>query len=121
MSIQAPAAASGERLSQANPGSGSSTVRLAVIDDDSGFLHVLTRRLDAMGWQHRVHAGSIPPDEMVAMRVNAVVVDLTVLGPEVWEYLHGLCTALPGLGVVVCTGQSTVAQRVRGLRLGADD
>jgi DNA-binding response OmpR family regulator len=26
-----------------------------------------------------------------------------------------------GLGVVVCTGQSTVAQRVRGLRLGADD
>ena len=29
--------------------------------------------------------------------------------------------ALPGLGVVVCTGRSTVAQRVRGLRLGADD
>jgi DNA-binding response OmpR family regulator len=28
---------------------------------------------------------------------------------------------LPDLGVVVCTGQSTVAQRVRGLRLGADD
>jgi DNA-binding response OmpR family regulator len=25
------------------------------------------------------------------------------------------------MGVVVCTGQSTVAQRVRGLRLGADD
>jgi hypothetical protein len=25
---------------------------------------------------------------------------------------------VPGLGVVVCTGQSTVAQRVRGLRLG---
>ena len=28
---------------------------------------------------------------------------------------------MPGLGVVVCTGRSTVAQRVRGLRLGADD
>jgi len=27
----------------------------------------------------------------------------------------------PGLGVVVCTGRSSVAQRVRGLRLGADD
>ena len=26
-----------------------------------------------------------------------------------------------GLGVIVCTGQSSVAQRVRGLRLGADD
>ncbi len=28
---------------------------------------------------------------------------------------------LPGLGIVVCTQNSTVAQRVRGLRLGADD
>ncbi len=28
---------------------------------------------------------------------------------------------MPGLGVVVCTGRSTVAQRVRGLRMGADD
>src|SRR5207237_869063 len=30
-------------------------------------------------------------------------------------------SALPHLGVIVCTGQSSVAQRVRGLRLGADD
>ncbi len=28
---------------------------------------------------------------------------------------------LPDLGIVVCTGRSTVAQRVRGLRLGVDD
>ena len=28
---------------------------------------------------------------------------------------------LPDLGVIVCTGRSTVAQRVRGLRLGVDD
>jgi DNA-binding response OmpR family regulator len=28
---------------------------------------------------------------------------------------------MPGLGVIVCTGPSSVAQRVRGLRLGADD
>ena len=43
------------------------------------------------------------------------------LGPQAWGYLERLCSMLPGLGVVVCTGQSTVAQRVRGLRLGADD
>jgi DNA-binding response OmpR family regulator len=51
-------------------------VRLAIIDSDSGFLKVLTKRMDNGGWHH--------------------------------------C-------VLVCTGQSTVAQRVRGLRLGADD
>jgi DNA-binding response OmpR family regulator len=44
-----------------------------------------------------------------------------VLGPQAWTWLERLCEALPELGIVVCTGPSTVAQRVRGLRLGADD
>ena len=55
------------------------------------------------------------------MRLGAIVVDLAVIGPTWREWLERLCGALPELGVVVCTGSSTVAQRVRGLRLGADD
>src|SRR5215213_862925 len=98
-----------------------SSIRLAVLDADSGFLRVLTKRLDAVGWQHRVLASPLPLDTMVAMRLNAVVVDLATLGTQGWSYLERLCTTLPQLGVVVCTGQSSVAQRVRGLRLGADD
>jgi DNA-binding response OmpR family regulator len=96
-------------------------VRLAVIDSDSGFLQVLTKRLESGGWQHRVLASPVPLESLVAMRVNAVVLDLAVLGPQAWTYLERLCARLPHLGVIVCTGQSTVAQRVRGLRLGADD
>ena len=98
-----------------------SPVRLALLDNDSGFLHVVTRRLDALGWHHRVLASHVPLESLVAMRLNAVVVDLAILGPDGWSYLERLCSSLPGLGVIVCTGQSTVAQRVRGLRLGADD
>jgi DNA-binding response OmpR family regulator len=60
-------------------------------------------------------------EEFVAMRVNALVVDLALLEQGAWEFLERLSAAIPGLGVVVCTGRSTVAQRVRGLRLGADD
>src|SRR3954471_6328557 len=96
-------------------------LRLAVIDTDSGFLQVLTKRLERLAWEHRVLASAVPVDTVVAMRLNAIVIDLAVLGPPAWEYLEKLCAALPGLGVLVCTGQSTVAQRVRGLRLGADD
>jgi DNA-binding response OmpR family regulator len=96
-------------------------IRLAVLDADSGFLQVLSKRLEGAGWQYRVLASPVPLDTMVAMRLNAVVVDLSVLGPQAWTYLEKLCERLPGLGVVVCTGQSSVAQRVRGLRLGADD
>jgi DNA-binding response OmpR family regulator len=100
---------------------GGAPLRLAVIDTDSGFLQVLTKRLDRLGWEHRVLASGVPVDTMVAMRLGAVVLDLGALGPQGWEYLERLCGALPGLAVVVCTGRSTVAQRVRGLRLGADD
>src|SRR6476659_2763573 len=100
---------------------GSSAIRLAVVDGASGFLQVLTKGLDGVGWQYRVLASPVPLDTVVAMRLNAIVIDLAALGPQAWGYLERLCSMLPGLGVVVCTGQSTVAQRVRGLRLGADD
>ena len=96
-------------------------VRLAVLDSDTGFLQVLGKRLESAGWQHRVIASPIPLDAIVAMRLNALVIDLAVLGPQGWTYLERLCGLLPGLGVVVCTGRSSVAQRVRGLRMGADD
>ena len=99
----------------------SQPIRLAVIDTDSGFLQVLGKRLERMGWEHRILGRAVPVDAIVAMRVNAVVVDLAILGPGAWDELDKLCRALPGLGVVVCTGQSTVAQRVRALRMGADD
>jgi DNA-binding response OmpR family regulator len=97
------------------------TIRLAVIDVDSGFVQVLTKRLDSHGWQFRVLGSAPRVDDLVAMRLNALVVDLGMLGPDAWSFLERVCTTLPGMGVVVCTGRSSVAQRVRGLRLGADD
>jgi DNA-binding response OmpR family regulator len=103
------------------PAPGSAPLRVAVLDTDTGFLQVLGKRLERLGWEHRVLASPVPTDAIVAMRLNAIVVDLAVLGPQAWDYLEKLCASLPGLGVVVCTGQSTVAQRVRGLRMGADD
>jgi DNA-binding response OmpR family regulator len=98
-----------------------SPARVAVLDSDSGFVQVLCKRLEAAGWQYRVLASPVPLDSLISMRLNVVVVDLAVLGPAAWTYLEKLCARIPHLGVVVCTGQSTVAQRVRGLRLGADD
>jgi DNA-binding response OmpR family regulator len=97
------------------------TTRLAVIDTDSGFVTVLTKRLESAGWQHRVLTTPVPPEELVAMKLNALVIDIARLGTDGWDYLERVCAMLPDLGVVVCTGKSSVAQRVRGLRLGADD
>jgi len=109
------------QVSMSDPGGASSTLRIAVLDRDSGFIQVLSKRLDRLDWEHRVLASPVPTDAVVSMRLSALIVDLAVLGPQAWAWLERLCGALPELGIVVCTGPSTVAQRVRGLRLGADD
>src|SRR5215211_5975041 len=87
------------------------SVRIAVLDADSGFLQVLSKRLEGAGWQYRVLASPVPLEAIVSMRLNAVVIDLAGLGSQGWSYLEKLCTRLPGLGVIVCTGQSSVVRR----------
>jgi len=119
--VERPATVTGSALPRPATVTGSALPRIAVIDTDSGFLQVLTKRLERLDWEHRVLASAVPIETVIAMRLSAVVVDLGTLGPHGWEYLEKLSVGLPGLGVVVCTGQSTVAQRVRGLRMGADD
>jgi DNA-binding response OmpR family regulator len=94
---------------------------VALIDRDTGFLQVVAKRLERAGHGHRVLTGPVPPSALVPMRVNAVVVDLDVIGPHAEEWLERLAREMPALGIVVCTAGSSVMQRVRGLRLGADD
>jgi DNA-binding response OmpR family regulator len=96
-------------------------LRIAILDSDSGFVRVLVKRAGDLGWRYRCLESPPPVDEFVAMRVNALVVDLALMGPSAWEFLERVTSALPGMGVVVCTGRSSVSQRVRGLRAGADD
>src|ERR1700678_2439780 len=105
---------------QSAPQRSRNRLRLAVIDRDAGFMQVLANRLDTLGWDHRAVSSAVTPEALIAMRLNALVVDLAVLGPGSWEYLERVCSRLPGLAVIVCTGPSSVAQRVRGLRIGAD-
>ncbi len=94
---------------------------VAVIDDDSGFMTVLCKRLEQAGWQHVVLKSAPPAADFVAMRPAAIVVNPSLLGTAYWDVLQSYADALPAVGIVVCSEQSTVAQRVRGLRMGVDD
>jgi DNA-binding response OmpR family regulator len=118
---EAGAGGTGLRLAATPMSAQPATLRVAVIDDDSGFLRVLAKRLEGSGYQYRILSGPVPAEELVAMKLNALLVDPALLGPLAWEFLERVCGMLPGLGVIVCTQGATVAQRVRGLRLGADD
>lgn len=103
------------------PQNGAVSLRVAILDRDTGFIQVLAKRMDRLGWEHRLLGGPAPVEAVVAMRLSALIVDLTVLGTQAWEWIGRLSESVPDLGLVVCTAPSTVAQRVRGLRLGADD
>jgi len=106
---------------QTSPSAAPAAARVAIIDSDSGFVRVLVKRVGAVGWQSHVLSSAPPVEEVQALRQHAVVIDPAMLGPEAWTYLGRLCAASPSQAVVVCTGPTSVAQRVRGLRLGVDD
>jgi DNA-binding response OmpR family regulator len=106
---------------EATPSAGPAAARLAIIDSDSGFVRVLAKRIGAVGWRAQVLGSPPPPEEVRAMRQHAIVIDVAMLGAEAWAYLGRICAISPSQVVVVCTGPTSVAQRVRGLRLGADD
>src|SRR5215213_11777698 len=98
-----------------------SSLHVAIVDTDSGFVQVLTKRLEAAKASFTVARGPVLAEALVPMRANALVVDLALYGPDAWTQLEAIRVRNPGLAIVVCTGRTSVGQRVRGLRLGADD
>ncbi|MHB8695033.1 MAG: response regulator transcription factor [Solirubrobacteraceae bacterium] len=93
-------------------------MRIVLIDDDSGMLTVLERRFATLGWQSEQLSYAPTHDQLAAMRLHALIVNPALTG---LDYVERLGIALPGLAVLVCSGPATVADRVRGLRAGADD
>jgi DNA-binding response OmpR family regulator len=98
--------------------SSESSVRIALIDDDSGFFAVLDRRFETLGWDRRVLGYAPGPDQLAAQRLHVVIVNPAITG---LDYVERTAMALPGLALLVCTGAAPLAERVRGLRGGADD
>jgi DNA-binding response OmpR family regulator len=96
-------------------------MQIAILDTDSGFVHVLAKRLERADAECRVMASPPSPEVLTAMRLHALVIDPTMLGADAWPYLEQLCSHLSPLGLLVCTRPDALAARVRGLRLGVDD
>jgi DNA-binding response OmpR family regulator len=93
-------------------------IRLALIDDDSGMVAVLDRRLEALGWQREVLGYGASHDQLAALRLHALIVNSAIVG---LDYVERVAGALPGLGLLVVAPPAPVADRVRALRGGADD
>ena len=93
-------------------------IRVALIDDDSGLVTVLDRRFAARGWEREVIGYAPVPEQVAALKLHALIVNPALTG---LEYIEATAHALPGLALLVCSAPAPVADRVRGLRAGADD
>lgn len=93
-------------------------IRVALIDDDSGLVTVLERRFAGLRWEREVLQYAAGPEQLAAMRIHALIVNPALTG---LDYIEQIATALPGLSLLVHSAPAPVADRVRGLRAGADD
>ncbi len=91
---------------------------MALIDDDSGLITVLDRRFAGLHWEREVLQYAVGPEQLAAMRIHALIVNPALTG---LDYVEQIASALPGLSLLVHSAPAPVADRVRGLRAGADD
>jgi DNA-binding response OmpR family regulator len=94
---------------------------VAILDRDSGFLVVLAKRMERLGWKHRLLSVRANVKTIAAMQADVLIVNLRMLGANRWRWLARVCEQRPDVRIIVCTDASNVAERVCGLRLGADD
>ena len=79
---------------------------------------MLDRRFAALRWQREVIGYAAVPEQLAAMKLHALIVNPALTG---LDYIEWTARALPGLALIVCSAPAPVAERVRGLRTGADD
>ncbi len=96
----------------------SAPIRVALVDDDSGFLTLMDKRFAALKWQRELLTYGPGPDQLAAMKLGALVLNPSLTG---LDYIERTATRLPGLALLVVAAPAHVGDRVRGLRAGADD
>jgi DNA-binding response OmpR family regulator len=95
--------------------------KIGILDSDRGFLLVFGNRVESAGWEHVVLSAKTASEDVCAMGLDALVVDVALLGAARLGWLERVCRGREEMRVLVCTGESSVAERVRALRFGVDD
>jgi DNA-binding response OmpR family regulator len=98
------------------------TKRILVVEDDSAIRQGLVDALRFAGYDTIPCAtGHDGLREALRATVDLVMLDLILPGPSGFEILKAAREARPTLPVIILTARGEEADRVQGLRLGADD
>lgn len=95
---------------------------ILVIEDDSAIRRGLVDALRFAGYDVLEAAnGNDGLKSALRATVDLVLLDLILPGPSGFEILEAVHAARPTLPVIILTARGEEADRVKGLRLGADD
>lgn len=96
--------------------------RVLVVDDDPEIREMLASTLDFAGFVVDVAAGATEAlAALRAQRPDVLVLDVSMPGTDGFELVQLVRRRDAGLPVLFLSARDTVDDRVRGLRLGADD
>jgi DNA-binding response OmpR family regulator len=98
------------------------TKRVLVVEDDSAIRQGLVDALQFAGYEVLQAAnGNDGLTQGLRATYDLLVLDLILPGHSGFEILEAVHTARPTLPVIILTARGEEADRVRGLRMGADD
>ena len=98
------------------------TKRVLVVEDDSAIRQGLVDALQFAGYDVLQAAnGNDGLTQGLRATYDLLVLDLILPGPSGFEILEAVHAARPTLPVIILTARGEEADRVRGLRMGADD
>ena len=93
-----------------------------VVEDDAAVRRGVVDALRAAGYDpHQCARGDAAVDAASACAASLVLLDVALPGCDGFTVLAQLRSARPGLPVIMLTARGDEDDRVRGLRLGADD
>ena len=96
--------------------------RILVVEDDAAIRQGIVDALEYAGYAiHQAPDGKRGLDLALTCDCNLVLLDLILPGVDGLDILKEVRTSRPALPVIILTARSEEADRVRGLKLGADD
>lgn len=97
-------------------------MRILIVDDEPGVRRYVERALALHGTEgHAVATTSEAQDLLRREDYDAILLDIAMPGETGWEFLERLRAEGDETPVIFLTAHQSLDERVRGLRLGADD
>ncbi|MCM0755353.1 response regulator [Desulfovibrio aminophilus] len=97
-------------------------MHILLVDDETEFLELMTKRLDRRNFQVTTAAtGEAALEALAGTPVDVVVLDVRMPGMGGIETLRRIKEAAPGTEVILLTGHANMEVAVEGMELGAFD